>query len=534
MAQALEAAGVEKLFYLIGGPMAQGSLAARRGRIAAVDVRHEQAAAMMAHAYSRVTGRPGVCIAASGPAVTNLVTGVYNAFYDACPVVALGGASPLSEMGKGSFQEADQVSLMKPITKWAERVSHTERIPEMMATAFRCATSGRPGPVYLDFPADILSRHVEEEDVQFPSGEQFCGKSRPQADPGGVLKAVELLAGAQRPIIVSGSGVWWSEAFQELRELVDLTGIPFYTTPLGRGVIAEDHPLSFPAARTTAFREADFVLVVGTRFSFILDFGRAPRFSLRARVVRVDIDPAEMGRNRAVDVGLVGDARAVLRQLVEAARQHLGRRDWGDWARALRATHDDKMRAMQPLLSSSDVPIHPLRLFHEVGRCMARDSIVVADGNETLLYSRRSIPAYYPGHRLDEGPAACVGVGVPFGVGAKAGRPEKQVIVLSGDGGFGMNGMEMDTAVRNGLPIVVVINNNGGWTAAAEGATIPGRDLGFTRYEEIARTLGAHAELVQTPDEIRPALERALSCGKAACVNVLTDPYARAQTALFV
>ncbi len=533
LARSLEIAGVDTFFYLLGGPMAQSNLAARRGVIKIVDVRHEQAAAMMAHAYSRVTGRPGVCIAAAGPAITNLVTGVYNAYYDACPVVALGGASPLSQVGRGSFQELDQVAVMKPITKWAGRATQAARIPELVATAFRHATSGRPGPVYLDFPGDVLSERVEEEDIHYPDPSQFSGRSTPQADPQSVERAIELLRDAKRPIVVSGSGVWWSQASDRLREFVELTGIPFYTTPLGRGAIPEDHRYAFPAARTLAFREADFILVVGTRFNFILGFGKSPRFHSEATIVQIDIDPSEMGNNRAVDVALVGDAGVVLGQLVDAAKDGLGEPSWAAWRRALQASNQEKIAAMASELNSDATPIHPMRLFREIGEFLPREAIIVADGQETLLYSRRAIASYEPGHRLDEGPSACIGVGVPFGVGAKAGRPDTPVIVLSGDGGFGMNGMELDTAVRNNLPIVVVVNNNGGWTAGIKGVTIPGRDLGFTRYDKIAENLGAHGEFVQTPAEIRPALERAFSCGKAACVNVVTDEYARAGAAIF-
>lgn len=528
LARSLEIAGVDTFFYLFGGPMSQSDLAARKGVIKIVDVRHEQAAAMMAHAYSRVTGRPGVCIAASGPAVSNLVTGIYNAYADACPVVALGGASPLSESGRGAFQELDQVSLMKPITKWAERVTQAARIPELVATAFRQATSGRPGPVYLDFPGDVLVQRVEEEDIHYPDASQFSGRSTPQADPRSVERAIELLRVAKRPIVLSGSGVWWSQANDRLREFVDLAGIPFYTTPLGRGAIPEDHRYAFPAARSLAFREADFILVVGTRFNFVLDFGKPPRFNSEATIVQIDIEPSGMGNNRAVDVALVGDAGAVLEQLVTAARDGLGEPNWAAWRQALQTNNQEKLAAMASELNSDATPIHPMRLFREVGELLPREAILIAEGNETLLYSRRAIASYEPGHRLDEGPTGCIGVGVPFGVGAKAGKPDTPVVVLSGDGGFGMNGMELDTAVRNNLPLVVVINNNGGWTAASRDETRPGRDLGFTRYDKIAEALGAHSEFVQTPAEIRPALERAFSCGKVACVNVITDQYARA------
>ncbi|MGH7932762.1 MAG: thiamine pyrophosphate-binding protein [Candidatus Binataceae bacterium] len=528
VAKALQDEGVDTVFYLTGGPMVD--VASRCiERFRSVDVRHEQAAAMAAHAYSRVTGKPGVCFAASGPGTTNLITGVGNAFLDAVPVVALGGASAVAQAGMGAFQEMDQVGMFKPITKWAERVIDTRRIPEVINKAFRVATSGQPGPVYVDLPGDVLYRRIEENEVMFPKKAHTV--PRVTGDPDLIKKAIALLKQAERPLILTGTGVFWSRAMAELKEFVDLSGIPFYTTPQGRGVIPEDHPLSFLGARNQAWKEADVVLVVGTRFNFIIGFGQPPRWSENAKFIQVDISDEEIGRNRPIDIGIVGDAKMVLGQLIDEGRGAFRGRKESPWTETLRGYEKRSQEKSQALLNSDAVPIHPLRLCKEVRDFMDRDAIVVVDGHETLNFARQSIPLYAPGHSVNAGPNGCMGVAVPFGMGAKVAKPDKQVIVLSGDGSFGMNGLEIDTMMRHNIPVLIVISNNGGW--AAIGGMNAGRDLGFSRYEKIAEVFGAHAEYVERPQDIRPALERAAASGKPAVVNVITDPNARSSTVSF-
>ncbi len=529
--RALKDEGVDTVFYLTGGPMTTvASLCVEMG-FRSIDVRHEQGASFAAHAYSRVSGKPGVCFAASGPGTTNLVTGVGNAFLDAVPLVALGGAAPISQAGMGAFQEMDQLSIFKPITKWADRVIDPRRIPETINKAFRMATGGQPGPVYVDLPGDILYAEVEEEKVLFPKSPHK--KVRTLGDPDLVKEAISLLKRAERPIILSGTGIFWSQAWDELREFVELSGIPFYTTPQGRGVIPEDHPLCFLGARNTAFREADVVLVLGTRLNFIVGFGLPPRFAADAKFIQVDICDEEIGRNRPIQVGIVGDAKMVLRQLIEEGRDAFRGRGELPWVGRLRAKDREAQEKAQALLNSDQVPIHPLRLCKEVRDFMDRDAIVVVDGHEILNFARQSIPTHVPGHRVNAGPNGCMGVAVPFGMGAKVAKPDKQVLVLSGDGSFGMNGMEVDTMVRHGIPVIIVVSNNGGWAAAG---LMSGRDLGFGRYDRMAEVFGAYGEHVERPEDIRPALERAAKAvaeGKPAVINVITDPKAASSTVAF-
>ncbi len=340
-----------------------------------------------------------------------------------------------------------------------------------------------------------------------------------------------MLKQAQRPVVITGTGVFWSGAMAELKEFVELSGIPFYTTPQGRGVIAEDHPLSFLGARNQAWKQADLALVVGTRLNFIIGYGLPPRWAPELKIIQVDIHDEEIGRNRPVDVGIVGDAKTVLRQLIDEGRATLGGRPELPWVETLRGLDKRAQEKAASLLNSDAVPIHPLRLCKEVRDFMDRDAIIVVDGHEILNFARQSIPTFVPGHRINAGPNGCMGVAVPFGLGAKVAKPDTQVIVLSGDGSFGFNGMEIDTMMRHNIPVLIVISNNGGW--ASVGGMSAGRDLEFSRYEKMAEVFGAHGEFVEKPQDIRPALERAKKSGKPAVVNVITDPKARSATTAF-
>jgi len=534
LAKALRTQGVDTMFYLMGGPMLETEAAAIALGIRAIDHRHEQAAAFAAHAYTRVLRRPGVCMGASGPGATNLLTGVATAFTDCAPLVAIGGSSPRVSFGMEAFQEIDQLAVFKPVTKWAERCYDAKRIPDVVASAFRHATSGRPGPVYIDMPGDVLGEKIEEDKVTYAPA--WKPSPRTQGDSGAIKEAIALLAKAERPLVIAGSGVWWSDGAAALQTFVEAAGIPFYTKPISRGLIPEDHALSFLNARSTAFTEADVLLAVGTRFDWMIQFGRPPRFGADVKVIHVDVNPAELGHNRDVDVPIAGDARAVLEQLTAEGRGKLDPKRYGNWTGRLRVIDAEKGAESDKAMSSDKLPIHPLRLCKEVRDFMRRDTILVVDGQEILNFGRQAIPTYTPGHRLNSGAFGTMGVGLPYGVGAKVAKPDAHVLVLHGDGSFGINAMDIDTAVRHKINIVCVISNNGGWTADAPWSRPlpkPGRNLGFTRYDRLAMDLGAHGEHVEKPNDIRPALERAFAAGKPAVVNVITDHTARAQTVRF-
>jgi thiamine pyrophosphate-dependent acetolactate synthase large subunit-like protein len=537
LAKSLKNEGTDVLFFLMGGPMLLAESSCIKEGIRPLDVRHEQAAALMGQAYSRLLQKPSVCMAASGPGVINLVTGIANALIDCAPVVAIGGSSPIGQNGRQVFQEIDQVMIMKPCTKWANRVHSLKRIPEQVNNAFQHAMSGKPGPVYLDFPGDILYAKVPEEQVDWSLSGRPILNARPQGDPREIEQLVQALAKARQPIVLSGSGVIWSRAWDELKTFVERTGIPFYTTPQGRGVLPDDHPLAHLAMRSTAFREADLILIVGTRMNYIISHAAPPRFNANATLVRIDIDPDELASApRKIDIPIVGDCKMVLQQILAALSGSATPAErFEPWRRKLADGEATKRAAPGANKAPDGEPIHPLRLCEEITDFMQRDAILVVDGQEILNYGRQSMPTFTPGHRLNSGPFGMMGVGLPFGLGAKIAKPDKQVIVVHGDGSFGLNAMELDTAVRHKIPVLVVISLNGGWTADPKGEK-PGRNLGYTRFERMAEALGCYGEYVEQPEDIRPALERAqrqVDGGKVAVVNVVTDYRARAGTLAF-
>jgi thiamine pyrophosphate-dependent acetolactate synthase large subunit-like protein len=536
LAKSLKNEGTKDFFFIMGGPMMLAENSCIKEGIRPIDVRHEQAAALMAQAYSRLLQKPGVCMAASGPGVINLTTGVANALIDCAPVVAIGGSSAISQFGRQTFQEIDQLAIMKGCTKWADRVVNLKRIPEMVNTAFQKAMGGKPGPVYLDFPADILYQKIPETDVDWSLSGRSLLRPRPLGELARVDQLIDALAKAKQPIILTGSGVIWSQAWTDLHAFVEKAGIPFYTTPQGRGVLPDDHPLSFLTMRSSAFRDADLILIVGTRMNYIIGHAAPPRFAATAKIARIDIDADEIAASpRKVDIGIVGDCKAVLQQLLAAMPGRVDAERFAAWRKKLGDGEAAKQKETGGGMAMNATPIHPLRLCEEVKNFMQRDAILVVDGQEILNYGRQSMPTFAPAHRLNSGPFGMMGVGMPFGVGAKVACPDKQVIVVHGDGSFGLNCMELDTAVRHKIPLLVVISLNGGWTADPKHEK-PGRTLGYTRFDKMAEALGCYGDYVEKPEDIAPALQRAqkkVDQGMVALVNVKTDENARAGTVAF-
>ena len=536
LAKCLKKEGVEHLFFLMGGPMLLAEATCIKEGIRMIDVRHEQAAAFMAQAYSRLLQKPAACMAASGPGTTNLVTGVANALIDCCPVVAVGGSSPISQFGRQVFQEIDQLAIMRGCVKYADRVHNLKRIPQQVNFAFQKSISGKPGPVYLDFPGDVLYQKIDEGLVDWSFAGRSLLDSRPLGNPAQIVKLIDALTNARQPILVSGSGVIWSRAWDEMQALVDKIGIPFYTTPQGRGVVPDDHPCSYLSMRSTAFREADLIIVLGTRMNYVIGHAAPPRFGANAAIARIDIDPEEIaGAARFVDIPIVGDCKMVLQQLIDGIGSRITTDTYKPWRQKLAEGETSKRTGAGANKYAEDGDIHPARMLEEIRNFAQRDAILCVDGQEVLNYGRQTLPTFAPGHRLNSGPFGTMGVGLPFGIGAKIAKPDKQVIVAHGDGSFGLNAMELDTAVRHKVPILVVISLNGGWTADPK-RDKPGRDLGYTRFDKMAEALGCYGEYVERPEDIRPALERAqckVDEGMVALVNVKTDYRARYQGAAF-
>ena len=421
IARTLKEEGVDTLFYLMGGPNFDIVMSSEDLGIKSVDFRHEQGAAYAAHAYARVSGKPGVCTAASGPGTLNLLTGVYTASIDNSPMVVLGGAGPVHDIGREAFQEVDQVGIMQPLCKFLHRPTMAARYPEVVSMAFRQATSGRPGPVYIDCGADVLYEEIEESDAVVPS--RYDKRSKPGADPNAVAEAVDLLAKAERPMIMAGGGVFFSGGSPELERFVDITNIPFYTAPMSRGVVPEDHVVSFPGARSTAMREADVVLVVGTRMNWMMNYGQ--RISPNAKIIQIDIEASEIGHNRSVDLGIVADAKVAMAQMVaeaEAQEANFAGALESPWVLRLSEANDQRAAKIADLLNSDSRPIHPLRICKEIREFLDRDAILCVDGNEILHYARQSIPTFEPGHRLNAGVTGTMGVGLPYGIRGAAGQ----------------------------------------------------------------------------------------------------------------
>ncbi len=536
LAKALRRQGCDEMFFLMGGPMLLAETECANEGIRMVDVRHEQAAAMMAHAYARLRTKPAACMAASGPGVTNLVTGLCNALVDCTPVVAVGGCSPLRQFGQDVFQEIDQMRIMEGCVKWSARVYDPRRIPEIVDIAFQQAMAGKPGPVYIDMPGDILYTKVPEEEINWTTSGRPLLRSRPAGQQDLIEETAAILANAERPVMISGSGILWSEASEAMHRFVDASGIPFYTTPQGRGVVPEDHPWHYATMRSTAFREADCILILGTRLNYIVGHAAPPRFNADARIVRIDIDQTEIAQSpRPIDIGIVADVRTALEQLMEAIDGRFDADRFKAWRDRLAEGEAEKRARPGGNAQSDEVPIHPLRLCEEVKNFMNRDAILVVDGQEILNYGRQSMPTHTPGHRLNSGPFGTMGVGLPYAIGAKVAKPDKQVICVHGDGSMGLNAMELEAAQRQGIPVLVVISCNGGWTADPGREKI-GRDLGYVRFDRIAEALGCYGEQVEEPDGIRAALERGqaeVDKGRVAVINVVTDYRARAGTVQF-
>lgn len=518
--------GVDVLFSLNGGHVALIYDACLDLGVRIVDVRHEDAAVHMAHAWGRLTGHAGVACVTAGPGVTNTVTAVAAAFTAASPLVLIGGKAPVKQFDLGALQDVDQVGILRPVTKAAFTVLEGARAPEYVNAALRLAHAPPHGPVYLEIPTDVMreTRSVESLDACTLPPARLAG--HPAPDPALLARAAGLLARAERPVIVAGSGVGWSGAHAELRALAERAQAPVLTTSLARGALPPAHPLHLPGARSFLLSGADLVLVVGTRFNYVLGYGRPPRLPEGATVVQIDLAPAELNRNRVADLAIQADARAALGALA-AELPASGRRAWLDEARA---RHERARAALAREAACAARPIHPLRLCRDVVAAAPPETVFVLDGGDVLSFARLAVEPAGPGRFLDPGPYGCLGVGLPFANAAKLARPAAPVICISGDGALGINLMEFDTAVRHRLPVVVVVSNNAAWGIERNSQAedfgpdrVVGTLLRDCRFDLIAQALGGRGERVTDPDDIGQAVRRALDAGVPALVDVVTD-----------
>jgi acetolactate synthase I/II/III large subunit len=527
VARVLAREGVGAIFTLCGGHVLPIYDACLREGIRVIDVRHEQAAAHAADAWARLTRGLGVAVVVPGPGVTDAVTGVANAHAARSPLLLIGGGAPLALRGRGALQEMEQVALLRPITKGAWAVPETRLIPEYLGRAIDTALGGQPGPVFVEIAVDLLMSTVDASDAPLPAAGV---RARPGPPADAVERVAALLAGAERPAIVAGSGVYWDAAWDALARVAERAAVPVFTNGMGRGCLPHDHPLLVQHARGLALREADVVLVLGTPLDFRLGYGQAPAFSDEARVVMVDADDRAFGGNRPLAEGIAADVRQTLEAVAAALpRERLGRT--GPWRRRL-GEKEASERARQAALAAADgTPISHYRLAAELAAVMDERTCLVADGGDVVTCASRIVPLGRPAQWLDPGPLGVLGVGPPFALAAKALHPGWRVLLLSGDGAFGLNGMELETAVRFGLPLVCVVGNDGGWgmirsiqqSFYGRERTV-GTSLPFTRYDRVVEALGGEGETIEDPRRLRPALERALASDRVVCLNVILDP----------
>jgi acetolactate synthase-1/2/3 large subunit len=525
--RALAAAGIDTVFTLVGGHTTPVVDACDEVGIRLVDVRHEETAAHMAHAWARVTGRTGVALVTAGPGVTNAATGIANAWSGGAPVLLLGGGVPRPQLGRGALHEIDQLALMATITKRSETVADPAHLPELVADVIAETRRGRPGPAFLELPSDVLRADAPQPETWPLPGDP----ARIGADDAELDTAARLLADAERPLVVAGSGVFWAEAWDELRELVERLGAPAITSHAARGLLPFAHPHHVPAARSLALREADVVLVAGSRFNFMLAYGQPPRFNAEARVIQIDVDPSAIGRNRSVAVGLVGDARTVLSQVLERVEHGPP----GPWLAQLREADERAKAALEAEAASDAVPIHPLRVCRELARALPDDAFVAADGGDILSFARQAVPVSTPGGWLDSGPFGCLGYGIASACAARLARPDRPAVALLGDGALGLQAMELDTAARHGLGILVVVSTNGSWAIEATSQEMEfGRavatQLERRPYHVLADALGCEGIEVTRPEELPAALSRQPG-DRPLLVNVVTDPAAKSPDA---
>src|SRR5690349_2028370 len=517
IARRLKAHGVNRLFTLSGGHLFSLYEGCRHEGIAIVDTRHEQTAAFAAEGWAKVTREPGVAALTAGPGVTNGMSAMASAKQNHSPMIVLGGRAPAFRWGSGSLQEIDHVPFVRPVVKLAATAGATPEIPGLVDEAFSVSLRPHTGPVFLDFPLDIVFMEADAEDEP-----EVTRPRAGQADGGAIDRALTLLGDAERPVIMAGTNLYWGHGEDALRVLCERRGIPVFLNGLGRGCLPADHALAFARARSAALREADVALVIGVPMDFRLGFGKA--FSDDAEIVVIDVAEPEREHPRKVAVELYGDLPSTLSALAGDGP------DTSAWVSKLRDIETEKRAAELVQLQDPRAPLHPMRVYGELAGLLDRDAIVIGDGGDFVSFAGRVVDSYAPGCWLDPGPFGCLGSGPGYALAAKLAHPDRQVVLLLGDGAFGFAGMEYDTLVRHGVNVVGVMGNNGIWALEKHpmeflyGYSVAAELRPETRYDVVVEALGGCGELVRRPDELKPALARAFEAGKPALVNVLTDP----------
>ena len=524
VAKSLKTQGLQEMFGLVGvpvGPIAYAWQTEEQMRY--VGVRHEQAAGYAAQAASYMHGRISAALVVSGPGMTNAISALGNAEANCWPMLLIGGAANVALSARGDFQDAPQVEAAKPFVKWADQARDTRLIPRLIAQAVRVAINGRPGPVYLDLPGDVIDAKVDESEVQWE--QRVPDPARPMVSAENVEAAIEALKTASNPLVIVGKGMAWSRAEQEVREFVDKTGLPWLSTPMGAGVVPADAPNNAAAARTHVLRNADLVVLLGARLNWILHFGLPPRFKEGVRIIQLDIEPEEIGTNVPTEVALVGDGRAVMGQVNSYLDENPWRfEDNSEWVASINAELERKAVDQNEWMASDEAPMNYYRPLKEINDRMPRDAVFVTEGENTMAIARQVIQSYEPRSRLDAGTWGTMGVGPGFALAAQAVNPGKRVIALEGDAAFGFGPMEVETALRNKLPITwIIFNNNGiggGPDELPEGPPPTNAMTPRIHYEQMAEMCGGKGYYCVSPEEFGAALDDSFAQEGSTVINV--------------
>jgi 2-hydroxyacyl-CoA lyase len=531
IARSLKSHGVQFCFGIVGFPVQPIAAAMQREGIKFIGMRHEQSASYAAGTIGYLTGRPGVALTVSGPGMTNAISGLGNAWANCWPMLLLSGANGSDQMGRGAFQEAPQLEAARPFVKYAMRPETPSRLPFYVEQAIRTSIYGRPGPAYLDLVDDVISGLVEEESVSFPR--PVPDPPRPTVDDASVEAAIDALRSASQPLVIVGKGAAYARAEDEIRKFVETTQLPFLATPMGRGVLPDDHPLSVGAARSLVLQNADLIFLVGARLNWIMHFGLPPRFREGVRVIQIDISAEEIGTNVPTEVPLIGDAKAITGQL----NAYLSNHPWqypeeSTWRTAIAKKIEENVATTAPMLVDDSKPMGYYRALREIRDLLPDDAIVVAEGASTMDISRQVINNNLPRHRIDAGTWGTMGVGLPQAIAAQLENPGKRVVDIEGDSAFGFSGMEVEVACRLNLPITfIILNNNGIGGGPTEHLDIdhvpPGAYYPDAHYEKVIEAFGGLGIYVDDPDDLGPAVKRAFDSGGPAIINVVLNNQSR-------
>ena len=530
MARSLKQQGVDYMFGIVGFPVGPIASAAQREGITYIGMRNEQAASYAAHAAGYLTGRPQACLVVSGPGVIHALAGLANAQSNCWPMLLIGGASAVTQNGMGAFQEAPQVVAAAPFCKYAHAVERAERIPFYVEQAVRSSLFGRPGAAYLDMPDDVITAELEEDEVE--AAATVPEPPRPAAAQEDVEGALAALRSAEQPLVIVGKGMAWARAEDEVRDFIERTQLPFLATPMGKGVVPDDHPLAVAAARSYALQNADLIFLLGARLNWILHFGLPPRFRPDVRVVQLDIEPEEIGQNVPAEVALIGDGKAITGQLNRALEDS----PWQypaetAWRTNLESSARDNQASLAQMMDDDSAPMNYYRALRDIRDAIPSDALIVSEGANTMDIGRTVLPNFEPRTRLDAGTFGTMGVGMGFAIAAAVTNPGRRVVAVEGDSAFGFSGMEVEVACRHKLPITFIVLNNGGigggLTELREGRALPPSILdGKYHYERVIEAFGGTGYYVERPEELEPALQAAMTADGPTMVNIEIHPRA--------